>query len=149
MNLSAAQFGQQDLVAIAAKALNASGLDPRRLELEVTESLILNEDPATVDTLHGLRKLGIPLLVAESPFRQGHAFGASIEASRGVKPTPKPSNGAVHAIEHAWSGLPTPAAAANAWRADATFFPTLHIEIGDAMHSEWRRAVDRSRAWAS
>jgi 3,4-dihydroxy 2-butanone 4-phosphate synthase/GTP cyclohydrolase II len=31
-----------------------------------------------------LRKLGIPLLVADSPFRQGHAFGASIEASRGV-----------------------------------------------------------------
>jgi 3,4-dihydroxy 2-butanone 4-phosphate synthase/GTP cyclohydrolase II len=31
-----------------------------------------------------LRKLGIPLLMADSPFRQGHAFGASIEASRGV-----------------------------------------------------------------
>lgn len=31
-----------------------------------------------------LRSLGIPLLVADSPFRQGHAFGASIEASRGV-----------------------------------------------------------------
>ncbi len=31
-----------------------------------------------------LRKLGIPLLVADSPFRQGHAFGASIEASAGV-----------------------------------------------------------------
>ena len=31
-----------------------------------------------------LRKLGIPLLVADSPFRQGHAFGASIEASHGV-----------------------------------------------------------------
>ena len=44
---------------------------------------------------------------------------------------------------------PTPAAAANAWRADATFYPTLPIEIGDAMHGEWRRAVDRSRAWAS
>lgn len=31
-----------------------------------------------------LRQLGIPLLVADSPFRRGHAFGASIEASRGV-----------------------------------------------------------------
>jgi len=31
-----------------------------------------------------MRKLGIPLLVAESPFLRGHAFGASIEASRGV-----------------------------------------------------------------
>src|SRR5436190_20998770 len=30
-----------------------------------------------------MRRLGIPLLVADSPFRQGHAFGASIEASRG------------------------------------------------------------------
>ena len=31
-----------------------------------------------------LRRLGIPLLVADSPFRQGHAFGASIEAATGV-----------------------------------------------------------------
>jgi 3,4-dihydroxy 2-butanone 4-phosphate synthase / GTP cyclohydrolase II len=31
-----------------------------------------------------LRRLGIPLLVADSPFRQGHAFGASIEAASGV-----------------------------------------------------------------
>ena len=31
-----------------------------------------------------MRRLGIPLLVADSPFQQGHAFGASIEASRGV-----------------------------------------------------------------
>ena len=31
-----------------------------------------------------MRRLGIPLLVADTPFRQGHAFGASIEASRGV-----------------------------------------------------------------
>lgn len=31
-----------------------------------------------------LRRLGIPLLVADTPFRQGHAFGASIEAASGV-----------------------------------------------------------------
>ena len=59
VNLSAAQFGSSDLVAIVSAALEASGLEPRRLELEVTESLILDQDPATVETLHRLRRLGV------------------------------------------------------------------------------------------
>ena len=59
VNLSAAQFGTSDLVSIVSAALEASGLEPRRLELEVTESLILDQDPATVDTLHRLRGLGV------------------------------------------------------------------------------------------
>lgn len=43
---------------------------------------------------------------------------------------------------------PTPADAAAAWRANASFEPTLPKEFGDAMHSEWQRAVERSRGWA-
>ncbi len=59
VNQSAAQFGTSDLVAIVGAALEASGLEARRLELEVTGSLILDQDPATVETLHSLRRLGV------------------------------------------------------------------------------------------
>jgi diguanylate cyclase (GGDEF)-like protein len=59
VNLSVAQFSGPDLAAITAKALGASGLAPRRLELEVTESLLLGDDPATLELLHRLRNLGL------------------------------------------------------------------------------------------
>ena len=59
VNLSAAQFAGPDLTTIAERALQASGLAAGRLELEVTESLILDDDPATLDILHRLRALGI------------------------------------------------------------------------------------------
>jgi diguanylate cyclase (GGDEF)-like protein len=59
VNLSPAQFGASDLVAVARKALGESGLEASRLELEVTESLILEDNPETVGTLHKLRALGI------------------------------------------------------------------------------------------
>jgi glycerol kinase len=37
---------------------------------------------------------------------------------------------------------------ATEWRLDATFKPTADRTAADARHAEWRRAVDRSRAWA-
>ncbi len=61
VNLSAVQFGACDLVDVASKALLASGLKPKRLELEVTESVLLDDDPAMLDVLHGLRGLGIQI----------------------------------------------------------------------------------------
>ena len=59
VNLSVAQFAGPDLATITANALAASGLEPRRLELEVTESLLLGDDPATLALLHRLRGLGL------------------------------------------------------------------------------------------
>ncbi len=59
VNLSVAQFAGPDLATITANALGASGLAPRRLELEVTESLLLGDDPATLELLHRLRDLGL------------------------------------------------------------------------------------------
>ena len=59
VNLSAAQFGRSDLVAVVRDALAKSGLTAQRLELEVTESLILDDNPETVEILHNLRSLGV------------------------------------------------------------------------------------------
>jgi diguanylate cyclase (GGDEF)-like protein len=61
VNLSPVQFRHGDIVAVVEKALNASGLDPARLELEVTESLWLQNTDAVLDQLTRLRKMGISI----------------------------------------------------------------------------------------
>jgi diguanylate cyclase (GGDEF)-like protein len=61
VNLSAAQFTSSDLVAITESALADSGLPARRLELEVTETLLLRDEPRTRETLHDLRLLGVSI----------------------------------------------------------------------------------------
>jgi diguanylate cyclase (GGDEF)-like protein len=59
VNLSPAQFHQRGLVEHVIRALSASNLRPERLELEVTESLLLAETETTLQTLHRLRALGV------------------------------------------------------------------------------------------
>jgi EAL domain-containing protein (putative c-di-GMP-specific phosphodiesterase class I) len=59
VNLSVAQVSEPDLIGVAAAALDASGLPARRLVLEVTESLLLEDDPAAYEVLHRLRGLGV------------------------------------------------------------------------------------------
>lgn len=61
VNLSAAQFASTDLVAITESALADSGLAANRLELEVTETLLLQDEPKTRETLHDLRHLGVSI----------------------------------------------------------------------------------------
>ena len=58
VNLSAAQFKSPDLVATVAAALRDAGLPPDRLELEITETVMLQDTDATLATLHQLRALG-------------------------------------------------------------------------------------------
>ncbi len=59
VNLSAAQFANRDLVETVAAALAISGLAPQRLELEITESVMLRDSEATLATLHRLKTLGV------------------------------------------------------------------------------------------
>lgn len=59
VNLSAVQFKGTDLVAVVIEALERSGLPAERLELEVTESLLLDQDPKTLQLLHLLQHLGV------------------------------------------------------------------------------------------
>jgi diguanylate cyclase (GGDEF)-like protein len=61
VNLSAAQFMTGDLHDTVVKALAASGLPPRRLELEITETLLLDDHDGTLATLHRLRDQGVSI----------------------------------------------------------------------------------------
>ena len=59
VNLSPVQIDDPHLIETVQRALRVNGLDPGRLELEITESLFLNEKPATIATLAALRGLGV------------------------------------------------------------------------------------------
>ncbi|NVN85231.1 MAG: EAL domain-containing protein [Rhodopseudomonas sp.] len=59
VNLSPVQFRSRNLVQVVIAALAQSRLSPRRLELEITESLFLAETEANLATLHQLRELGV------------------------------------------------------------------------------------------
>jgi diguanylate cyclase (GGDEF)-like protein len=59
VNLSPVQFKNPNLIASVTEALTASGLAARRLELEITESVLLQNSEATLTTLHELRAMGV------------------------------------------------------------------------------------------
>jgi diguanylate cyclase (GGDEF)-like protein/PAS domain S-box-containing protein len=59
INLSTRQFRDNNLVDIVAHALDRSGLPPSRLELEITESVLLKDSRANLVTLRRLRENGI------------------------------------------------------------------------------------------
>jgi diguanylate cyclase (GGDEF)-like protein/PAS domain S-box-containing protein len=61
VNLSPAQFKSRNLVPTVVSALAASGLSAGRLELEITESVLLQESDATLAMLHQLRGLGVKI----------------------------------------------------------------------------------------
>ncbi|PAY06091.1 GGDEF-domain containing protein [Bradyrhizobium sp. UFLA03-84] len=59
VNVSPIQFKSQALALNVAAALAASGLAPARLELEITEAVLIRDDEAALDILHQLRDLGV------------------------------------------------------------------------------------------
>jgi diguanylate cyclase (GGDEF)-like protein/PAS domain S-box-containing protein len=59
VNVSAVQFGQANLEQSVVAALSASGLPARRLELEITESVLMQDAEAVIACLHRLRGLGV------------------------------------------------------------------------------------------
>jgi diguanylate cyclase (GGDEF)-like protein/PAS domain S-box-containing protein len=63
VNVSARQFREKDLVARVASVLKESGLDAEYLELEVTESLIMQDVDLAVVTMKKLKALGIQLSI--------------------------------------------------------------------------------------
>lgn len=63
VNVSAQQFADERLPDIVAKALKASDLDPKRLELEITESVFMGDVVATDVRFRKLRSLGVKLVL--------------------------------------------------------------------------------------
>jgi predicted signal transduction protein with EAL and GGDEF domain len=59
VNLSPIQFKNPNLVSSVRAALEASGLSAHRLELEITESVLLQNSEATLAVLHELRGFGV------------------------------------------------------------------------------------------
>lgn len=63
VNLSARQLERNDLVDAVAGALDASGLDPSLLWLELTETALMSDVEMATETLHQLRELGVHVAV--------------------------------------------------------------------------------------
>ena len=63
VNVSAVQLRAADFVDRLHALTNEMGIDPRRFELEITERVLLGDDPATVTGLNGLRALGFRIVL--------------------------------------------------------------------------------------
>ena len=61
VNLSSQQFYRGEIVHTVEQALRESGLDPQWLELELTESLTLDDTEITIQIMHDLKRLGVSL----------------------------------------------------------------------------------------
>lgn len=71
INLSPLQFKDGRLTGMVADALKATGLAPSRLQLEITESVMLDENDANLRTLQELRALGVK--IAMDDFGTGYS----------------------------------------------------------------------------
>ncbi len=71
VNVSVTQFTSRSLVEKVTAALAESGLDPGRLELEITETVMLDETDAILVILHRLRDLGVG--IAMDDFGTGYS----------------------------------------------------------------------------
>ncbi len=63
VNISAKQLSRSPLVAVVASSLSETGLDPRLLELEITENVFLEGRRETVRTIEALRELGVAFAI--------------------------------------------------------------------------------------
>ena len=63
VNVSAIQFAQANFVETVVEALRAAELDPRWLEVEITESLLMQSNQDCVDKLNRIRELGVTVAI--------------------------------------------------------------------------------------
>ncbi|NIE75368.1 EAL domain-containing protein [Pantoea sp. Ap-967] len=63
VNISSRLFGQHELYRQVAEVLHETGLDPALLELEVTESAVMEDPEVALEQLHRLRELGLNLAI--------------------------------------------------------------------------------------
>jgi diguanylate cyclase (GGDEF)-like protein len=83
INVSVAQLGGERLAAAVMRSLHDSGLDPARLELELTESVFLGDDEGTLGALSNLRALGVRLVIDD--FGQGYSSFGYLSRARFAK----------------------------------------------------------------
>lgn len=80
VNLSPIQFTRQNVPLLVARALGESGLDPRLLDLELTESSVLEDSETLINDLTQLRELGCEISIDD--------FGTGYSSLRYVKRFP-------------------------------------------------------------
>ncbi|MFE1599066.1 sensor domain-containing protein [Methylobacterium sp. ID0610] len=80
VNLSPVQFRDAALAQAVLAILAETGLDPRRLELEITESVLLQDSAATLAILHDLQRQGVR--IAMDDFGTGYSSLSYLRAFR-------------------------------------------------------------------
>jgi diguanylate cyclase (GGDEF)-like protein len=78
VNVSPAQFRHRDLTQVVAQVLTETGLEPHRLELEITESLLLHNVEANLTCLQELKALGVR--IAMDDFGTGYSSLANLRS---------------------------------------------------------------------
>jgi EAL domain-containing protein (putative c-di-GMP-specific phosphodiesterase class I) len=63
VNVSSRLFARRELYQQVARVLDATGLDPAYLELEVTESAVMDDPEVSLEQMHRLRELGVRLAI--------------------------------------------------------------------------------------
>lgn len=63
VNVSPIQFRKTDVLKMVSRALDAAALDPAYLEVEVTEGVLLEDSAAAMETLRGLRAMGVEIAI--------------------------------------------------------------------------------------
>lgn len=71
VNLSARQFQRRDLIETVARVLEETGLEPRYLEVEITESVAIQDVDFTLAALGSLQGMGIQIAIDD--FGTGHS----------------------------------------------------------------------------
>ncbi|MBJ7440115.1 MAG: EAL domain-containing protein [Sphingopyxis sp.] len=78
VNVSPIQFQLSNLAGVVERALRVSGLDAARLELEVTESVMLRNRASALSTLHQLKDLGVRIVMDD--FGTGYSSLSNLQA---------------------------------------------------------------------
>jgi EAL domain-containing protein (putative c-di-GMP-specific phosphodiesterase class I) len=63
VNISARQFYQYDIAKLVGSVLESTGLDPRWLAVEITESVLMQDVEQTVKILHRLKEMGVQVTI--------------------------------------------------------------------------------------
>jgi EAL domain-containing protein (putative c-di-GMP-specific phosphodiesterase class I) len=63
VNISGKQLNQPDFLEMIGRVLHESGIAPKTLELEFTESVVMEDAEKTIDTLRALKRLGVQLSI--------------------------------------------------------------------------------------
>jgi diguanylate cyclase (GGDEF)-like protein/PAS domain S-box-containing protein len=77
VNVSGRQFWQGDLTGTVSRVLAATGMPPAQLELELTESMIMNDVDLAISTMHRLAAMGVRMSLDD--FGTGYSSLSSLQ----------------------------------------------------------------------